>query len=315
MGSTTRSTWADWFNRQLKTFFMEGMTEAIGGDNLIYTQLANIETLENPKDQLATFTGGQFYSRHGEFEPAKTYEPGDGWRISITPYIYKNAFIVNKYVRRFDDKGFIATHTRLLGAYGLQSLDSIFVNMLNVAFDVTFPIYDGQPLCSLNHPLKNSAGVVANRPAVGGGFNQTTYKDAINYFMDIPNDDGLPFQMSPVFWVGHPDKLIDAEITLGTIYDPTVPNSGTPSVVAVSPFRPRIIVTSKLIDSRNWFLLAKKGPVEGSGHGLSLWFTPGGMPTTKAYQKEDPDYTKFIGEFQVAAVVTKWRGVWGNPGF
>jgi hypothetical protein len=305
----------DVFNRQIRTWFMEGMQEAISAENLLYTKLANIRTIENPNDLLATFSSGEMYARHGSWQVAKTYEWKDGWRIQPVPHLYKNAFQLPDTALQYGPMQQMAQRqANLLGAMGIQTLDTIFVNMLNNGFSTDYPVYDGQPLFSDSHVLRNYPGVFSNL-GTPSAFNQASFQEALEYFLDMPSDNGMRFRMTPQYIVVHPSQLLNVLQTLGTTLDPSVNNNGTPSISAINPYgRLQVLTSPKLTNPDAWFIIAGPSGVEGMGHGLDLWFTPQGTPRTRTKRLEDPYGTKYIGEFEVAPLITKVRGVFGNAG-
>lgn len=307
----------DLTDKNIIMWYMEGMAAEIVSIDTIYNKIANIREMKSINDVIATWTGGQLYGIHQAMEKARTYEPNTGWRIRMFPNIYKNSFQVPATITEWDDqRRFVEQQSAILGTFGIVTLDYVFVNLLNNAFDVNYPVYDGQPLCSLNHVLKNATGVLANRPAAGSAISQDTVSDGYTYFMSMKSDDGLLFSMRVAFLVVPPSQFGKAAQVLAQTLDPLANNNGTPALTAsFSDYGvPKIIVSSKLTSPFAWFMLAGPATLSGNGHGLDLWFTPDGYPATKTIKKEDPDYTKHIGMFRVAPTITKVRGVWGNPG-
>lgn len=306
----------EWQNRNIMTWFSEGMGQSIQSDeSLIYNKVANIRTLRRREDVIATFYGGGFYKRHGEWQSADVFEPGMGWKITIDAFIYKNAFQIAEANVEFGDGGYISLQSRLLGAYGIQTIDNIFVNLLNNGFDPNYPVYDGQPLFSTNHPLKGTGGVFANRPVTGSDLTHETLMEAMGYFLNMRSDEGMPFSMVPKYLIVHTSKYYETMLMLRTPTDPGQANAAVPNPLSVTPAGGLTVLTSaKLTDQNAWFLLAEKSEIAGLGHGLDLWFTPQGQPSTKTKRLEDPDGYKYIGMFRVGATATKVRGVYGNPG-
>jgi hypothetical protein len=308
----------DILDKNISTWFMEGMSDAILKEDIIYDKIANIREMRSPNDVVATFSGGQLYGLHQPMEKARTYEPGSGWKIRMYPQIYKNAFIVPGTVQEWRDyQNFVQMQSRQLGAFGIITLDYVFVNMLNNGFDPAYPIYDGEPLFSTTHVLKNAPGVFANRPENGSFISQDSIAEASTYFMSMPNDDGIRFSMRAAWLIITPSQFGKAMQVLGQTLDPAVANNGTPALTAsFAQFGgpPKVIVSSKLTNPDAWFLLADRGSLAGNGHGLDMYFTPDGYPKTQTVIEQDPKSEKHIGSFRVAPTITKASGVWGNPG-
>lgn len=306
----------DWQNRNIMEWFSEGMSKATQSDeSLIYNKVANIRVQRNPNDIIATFWGGGFYKRHGEWQKADVFEPGMGWKIVVKTFLYKNAFQVADENLVFGDGGYIAMQMRTLGAYGIQTVDNIWVNILNNGFDPAYPVYDGQPLFSINHPYKGTGGVFANRPATGSDLTQDSLLEGMNYFLNMRTDDGMAFSMTPKFLIVHTSQYYQAIRMLSIPTQLGQANPAIPNVLFGTPYGGLTVLTSaKLTDTNAWFLLADRSEVSGMGHGLDLWFTPNGQPSTKTVRLEDPDAYKYIGKLRAGTVVTKVRGAWGNPG-
>lgn len=310
--------WAmDILDRNITTWFMEGMSTSVHTEDLVYPTLANMKEMTSINDVIATFSGGQLYGIHQPMEKARLYEPGTGWKIRMSPQIYKNSFLVPGTVMEWSQyQRFVQDNARILGAFGIVTLDYVFVNMLNNGFNPAYPIYDGEPLFSQNHVLKNAPGVYANRPQTGTPLSQEALAEAYIYFMNMPNDDGLRYSMRPAYLVVPPSMAPRAAQIMGQTLDPNVQNNGTPALA--TGFKqfgaPQIIVSSKLTNPNAWFLIAAKGGLTSNGHGLDLWFTPEGYPTTETVDLRDPKAKKYIGSFRVAPTITKARGVYGNPG-
>lgn len=311
----TRNFPVDVFNKNL-TFFMEGMNSLLTSETagILYNKLANIRTLKNPKDVLATFTGGGLYAAHGEWQEAKMFEPGNGWTIPFNPTIYKSSFRVAGTTTEFPEvPPMIQNYLKLLGAYGIETVDQIFMNMFNYGFNAAYATYDGQPLFSTAHPLRNASGTFANRPAVGSALSETSLAEALTYFMSIPNDDGVAFSMTPVALIVHPTRRLLADQILLSASAFGQPNSGIRNLVtAYSSLQ--VFSSPKLTNPNAWFVAAGKSEIMGMGHGLDLWFTQQGLPSIDIVQQSDPTATKYIGAYRVAPTVTKVRGIYGNPG-
>jgi hypothetical protein len=314
--TTSRKFNIEWQDRNITTWMNEGMGESIEGDaSLIYNKVANIRTLNRPEDLIATFYGGGFYKRHGEWQKADVYEPGLGWKIKVFPYIYKNGFQVPDAMLEFETNGYVATQSRILGAYATQTIDNLWVNILNNGFDTNFPVYDGKPLFSTTHPLKGTGGVFANTPQTGSDLDANSLMEGMQYFLNMKSDDGMEFSMTPRFLIVHTSKFYQTQLMLGTPTALGQANPAIPSPLSVTPAGGLVVLTSaKLTDPNAWFLLADRSEIAGMGHGLDLWFTPAGRPRVKTYRLEDPDGYKYVGAFRAGTAVTKIRGVYGNPG-
>jgi hypothetical protein len=312
----TRLLPVDIFDNQVTEWYMEGMDSTINSptSGILYRDLANLRRLDNPKDVINSFTGGGLYGTHGEWEEARLFEPGAGWRISFNPQLLKSSFRVPETLTQYGKAPpYVADQVKLLGDYGIHSIDQMFINMLNNGFDASYSAYDALPLFSVSHPLRNAAGTFANRPVSGGALSETTLAAALTYFMSIKNDDGYGISMTPYALVVPTGlRLLADQILLSSSISGS--NAGLRNLVTGYSSL-QVYSSSKLTSATAWFVLAAPSPnMRSNGHGLDLWFTPEGQPSVKTKLLEDPYGTKFIGAFNMASSVTKVRGAYGNPG-
>jgi hypothetical protein len=306
------------FDRQVITHFMEGMDAAINEDSmLLYRQLANIQKMENPNDVLQTFTGGGYYAPVGVWGASPTYEWGTGWKIRLGVQLFKNGFRVPERLEQYSQfvAPHVARHLRMLGAYGIQSLDAQFVQMLNRSFDPAYPTYDGQPIISASHPFKNIPGTFSNL-LTAGPISMDSIEEAMVYFSNLRNDDGMYFSMTPQFLVMHPTKYFKAVQVVQNSSPTTALNEGVVSTINNAVVRPglTLLTSPKLSSTTRWWMVAGKSSTEGLGHGLDIYFSPNGMPRTKTYKLENPDGSLYIGEYESGTLVSKVRGIAGNNG-
>lgn len=93
-------------------------------------------------------------------------------------------------------------------------------NVFNNSFDPDYPIGDGQPLCSLVHPLEN--GFLANKFATPAQLNETSIEQAIIRIQQFRNEAGLLCNTSPVRLIIPPSlqfqatRLIESRFRTGT---------------------------------------------------------------------------------------------------
>lgn len=73
--------------------------------------------------------------------------------------------------------------------------ETIGASLFNNGFDAAFPIGDGQPLFSANHPY--DGGVIANTPAVAAGLSEAAIESAINGIMQFRDPAGILMKAKP----------------------------------------------------------------------------------------------------------------------
>lgn len=100
---------------------------------------------------------------------------------AIQDNLYKNQFPMQAVALRNSLK----TTKNILGA-----------SVLNNAFDVNYPLGDGQPLCSLSHPI--DGGVFANKLPVSVDFSEAAVEAAIIAIQQFPMQSGILSQTMPL---------------------------------------------------------------------------------------------------------------------
>jgi len=98
--------------------------------------------------------------------------------------------------------------------------ETIGASLFNNGFNAAFPIGDGQPLFSANHPY--DGGVIANTPAVAAGLSEAALESAINGIMGFRDAAGILLKSKPqklmvnrnIQWVA--ERLLGSSFRVGT---------------------------------------------------------------------------------------------------
>ena len=109
-------------------------------------------------------------------------------------------------------------------------------SILNNGFSANFPVGDGQPLFSANHPLV-SGGVNSNIPAVPTDLNETALENAAIQIAGWTDERGLLIAARPVKLIVPPSlqfvstRLLETELRVGTADNDinAIKNNGTVS--------------------------------------------------------------------------------------
>src|SRR5262245_33370457 len=102
-----------------------------------------------------------------------------------------------------------ARYTKALARSMAHTKQTKAAAMLNNAFDVTKPVGDGQPLCSLLHPLV-SGGVNANTPITPTDLNETALENATTQIAAWKDDRGLLVAAKPKKLIIHSSDVFNA---------------------------------------------------------------------------------------------------------
>jgi phage major head subunit gpT-like protein len=102
-----------------------------------------------------------------------------------------------------------------------QTKEILGASILNNGFNAAFPIGDGQPLFSLNHPI-TAGGVVANTPVVQADLSEASLEAAIVTVQQFKDQAGLIIQTKPLKLIVPPqgqftaERLLQSSFRVGT---------------------------------------------------------------------------------------------------
>jgi len=114
-----------------------------------------------------------------------------------------------------------ARYTKALARSMAHTKQVKAANVLNNAFDSSFPGGDGVELCSTLHPL-TGGGTFANEPSTDADLNETSLEDAIISISTFVDDRGLNIALQPRKLVVPPqlqfvaDRLLQSPGRVGT---------------------------------------------------------------------------------------------------
>jgi hypothetical protein len=114
-----------------------------------------------------------------------------------------------------------ARYTKALARSMAHTKQVKAANVLNNAFNSSFPGGDGVELCSLLHPL-TGGGTFANEPSTDADLNETSLEDAIISISTFVDDRGLNIALQPRKLVVPPqlqfvaDRLLQSPGRVGT---------------------------------------------------------------------------------------------------
>jgi Mu-like prophage major head subunit gpT len=218
--------------------------------------------------------------------------------VALQFNITRMALINNLYKTKFPQiikslKKSMATTKEILGS-----------SVLNNGFSTDFPIGDGVPLFSPNHPT--DVGVVANMPTVASDLNEASLESAIINIQQFVDAAGLICMTKPAKLIVPAALQYVANRLLGSSFRT---NTSTNDISAVYNLDsvPQGYRTNQFLTSSNaWFLLTD---------------APDGF---KHYVRESIQtdvYTDFSTDNLMAKAlecysfgVSNFRAAWGNPG-
>ncbi len=188
-----------------------------------------------------------------------------------------------------------------------QTKEILGASILNNGFNAAFPIGDGQPFFSLNHPI--DGGVYANRPTVLAGLNEASLEQAIigiQQFRDMAN---LICMTKPEKLIVGPQNQFVAERLLGSAFRTNTPNNDISAIYNLSSIPQSYRV--------NQFISQQAGPTNS-------WYVKTDMPGLKYYSREAREsdvYTDMLTDNLICKAIERYsfgvsnaRSMWGSFG-
>jgi len=189
-------------------------------------------------------------------EGAPTAVDSMGQRI-ITSYVHKYVALSFNITRQAIKDNLYKTKfplmVRALKKSMAQTKEILGASVLNNGFSSSFPIGDGQPLFSLNHPI--DGGVVANRPSTYADLNEASLESAIISIQQFKDQAGLIVQTKPEKLVVPPQGQFVADRLLGSAFRTNTANNDISAVYNTSAVPQGYRVNQFLTTANAWFLL------------------------------------------------------------
>jgi hypothetical protein len=161
-----------------------------------------------------------------------------------TPMDTMGQRVISKYVHRYVSIGFTITRqaqkdnlyqsrfplmAKALRKSMLAAKETLGASLFLNGFNAAFPIGDGQPLFSTQHPI--DGGVYANTPAVQADLNEASLESAIVAIQQFRDWAGILAKTNPTkLWVG-PSLQFTAKRLLGSDFRVNTPNNDINAIV------------------------------------------------------------------------------------
>lgn len=218
--------------------------------------------------------------------------------VSIGFIITRQAIKDNLYQAKFPMQG------KALKDSMLQTKEVLGASILNNGFDTNFPIGDGQPLFSTDHPIDN--GTVANTFTVQADLNETSLQDAIvgvQRFKDAAGKRIMIKQQklivpTPLQWQA--ERLLKSEFRTATA------NNDVNAIYTTGAVPKGYRVNQFLTDDDAWFLLTD------APNGFKHYERE--AMETDVYTDFDTDNLKAKALERYSFGCTDFRAGWGSQG-
>ena len=177
-------------------------------------------------------------------------------------------------------------------------------SILNNGFNTSFPIGDGQPLFSVNHPI--DAGVVPNTPAVPADLNEASLEAGINAVQQFRDVASLICMNKPTKLIVPTQGQWTAERLLGSSFRTNTANNDISAVYNTSAVPQGYRCNQFLTQNNSWFLLTDAP--DSFKHYIREPFE------TDTYVDFSTDNIMCKGVERYSFGVTNWRGAYGSNG-
>lgn len=185
-----------------------------------------------------------------------------------TAYSTMQQRYVTPYIHQYFSIGFIITRQAILdnqyksefpkSAKALRASLETVKNMqgaavLNNAFNATFAMADGQPLCSTLHPV--DGGVYSNTFPVPTQFNETSLKDALIGIRRFKNAAGLPIVTTATKLVVPTELLFESDIITESHFRTGTANNDINAIYNTKALPQGYTVNDFLTNPNAWFVM------------------------------------------------------------
>lgn len=167
--------------------------------------------------------------------------------VGLSFNITRQALMDNLYKTRFP------LMVRALKKSMAQTKEILGASVLNNGFNANFPIGDGQPVFSVNHPIDGA--VVANTPAVQADLNEASLESATVTIQQFKDQAGLICMTKPHKLVVPPQLQFVAERILGSSFRTNTNNNDISALYSMTTIPQGFRINQFLTNPSAWFLL------------------------------------------------------------
>lgn len=161
--------------------------------------------------------------------------------------ITRMALVNNLYKSKFP------MYLRALKKSMHQTKEVSGASVINNATNTAFPMGDGQPLLSINHPV--DGGVFANTPAVGTDLSEAALESATIAIATWPDVAGLTIATKPVKLLVPPQGNFTAERLLKSQFRVGVDTNDINAMYNIGTFPKGYVVNHYLTNPNAWYVL------------------------------------------------------------
>lgn len=167
--------------------------------------------------------------------------------VGLSFTITRQALMDNLYKTRFP------LMVRALKKSMAQTKEILGASVLNNGFNAAYPIGDGQPVFSVNHPI--DGGVFANTFNVQSDLNEASLESAIIAIQQFKDQAGLICMNKPVKLIVPPQLQFTAERLMSSVYRVNTANNDPSAIYNLSSIPQGYRTNQFLTNPSAWFIL------------------------------------------------------------
>ena len=235
-----------------------------------------------------------------------TYQSGGV--LFIQRYVYKVyglAFALTKVLVEDGDHIRIGqTYARHLAQSLIETKETLGANVLNRAFNASYPGGDGVALVATNHPIVT--GTLSNQLSTAANLSQTSLEQMLVQIRQAQDNNGKRIRLNPTKLVVSPSNVFQAEVLLKSVLRAGTANNDINPVKSMGLLAGGQANLSRLTSNTAWWVetdapeglkLAKRRGLEKSMEG-----------------DFETDSMRYKSTERYAFGWTDWRGVYGTQG-
>lgn len=235
------------------------------------------------------------------------YAPMPGKNTFLPTYIYKFAFAATEELRRFGLSGIINEYARLMAQIFAHTRKVQVYNVLNRAFNNSYPTaYDGIELIG-THTLANGQ-TFANELQTPADPSEATLEALIELHMRMPNEDGVIVGDAPTVYAASSSQwgtlMRLTRSTTTTLQGSGESGNAINAVTAAYNIRPH--ASPLILDADASFLFGQRSPIK------TLVAAAPSVKEVYVDPQTDDWVWRAKGQWNVAP--TTWRGIVGTEG-
>lgn len=168
-------------------------------------------------------------------------------RIGLSFTITKEAMEDNLYQSQFPQQA-VSLRNSLRSTKNILAAD-----ILNNAFNVAYPIGDGQSLCSANHPI--DGGSFGNKLVNNADMSLKALEEMIIQIQQTPMVSGMLAQIMPKKLIIPPQQQFEASILLNSTLSPGIANNDANPLYHTNYIPQGYVVNQYLTNPKSWFVI------------------------------------------------------------